>query len=89
MNMGISCDLSEELAIRLHQYTEEKGITAENFVRQLLDQNLPPLDPEKEKRRCEEVLAWLRARAEAKLEEDEDDDGYDILKALEENRRDG
>ena len=87
MNAGISCQLPEELAIRLHQYTEEKGISADDFVRHLLNENLPPLDPAKEKRRREAVIAWLSARDEAKLQNEEEDDGYDILEALERNRQ--
>jgi hypothetical protein len=84
-----SFHLPDDLVLRLHQLSEAKGLTADEFLFRLLDQVLPPLDAKKEEERKARALADLDALWAQDAAEDEPDDGYDLCAELDKHRPEG
>jgi len=80
--MALFLDLPSDLERRLNEAARLKGVTSIQFIAALLDERLPSFLP------AEKAIAILQLWInEAESDEDEDDAGYDLIKALEENRR--
>ncbi len=71
--------LSAELSHRLQNEAERRGLAEDVLVVKLLDERLPTTDANTE------TIALLQSWIDEK-ESDETDDGYDLLKALDEAR---
>jgi hypothetical protein len=82
----ITVYLAPELLLRLETLAQLKQVSTEALVREVLDQHLPPADVKAlEERRKKAWEEYQRLSAE----DCEADDGYDLLKALDENRPEG
>ena len=78
--MALTLELPRDLEERLKSVAEAKGIPPTECAFQILNQHLPP------KARSTKLRAMFEAWAKDEAENPEDDDGYDILEMLDEDR---
>ncbi len=83
--MTLHLTLPPELEARLRQEAERRGQPEEAIALQVLDEHLPPpLDESNRRIQAAKSLEELFAAADAAPEPDDD---YDLLQALDENRK--
>jgi hypothetical protein len=82
--MALQLTLPPELEARLRQEAERRGQPTEAVALRLLDEHLPPLNESNRRIQAAKSLEELFAAADAAPEQD---DGYDLLQALDQNRQ--
>jgi len=83
----ITIYLPEAIDSRLRRHAQDKGLSSEVIIQQLLEQHLPQvsLNEDAEPRVCADAVLEKLWDAATKEQEDA---GYDLLRALDENRGD-
>ena len=77
--MTLQIVLPPELQIRLHREAERRGLSDDAATLKILDEQLPPIDQQKE------TMALLQSWIDGD-QDDEPDENYDLFKALDEAR---
>ena len=78
--MTLQLDLPPDLAERLRQAAETQGLSADGYTLHLLKEHLPPID------RRAELIALLQSWIDSADSGEQEETGYDLLRALDENR---